>query len=275
MKRLIAPLLMSLASLSHSAQPQKIEMLIWEPQRQDVKVDMSDLSRDPALTVYIPSKPNGTAVVMCPGGGYSHQASDHEGHAMAQWFNAMGVTYAVLKYRLPHGDPTVPVEDARQAIRLVRQNAADWGVDPHRIGIAGASAGGHLASSVATHPADSLSMPDFQILFYPVVSMDLAKTHRGSHDNMIGRDASEDLVHLYSNATQVTPSSPKAFVMLSADDKAVPPVNSLEYVQALIDNKVPVSLHMYPSGGHGWGFRDSFPYKPQWTAELDRWLRAL
>lgn len=267
-------LLMIVAAMGLSAMAQeKIEILFDNPDARDRHIDMSDLTVDPGMTVYRPSKPNGVAVIMCPGGGYSHQASGHEGHDMAQWFNAQGVTYVVLKYRIPQGNPRLPLEDAETAVRLVRSHADEWGVNPSKIGIMGASAGGHLASMLATHYSDSLSRPDFQVLFYPVVSMDPAVTHMGSHNNLIGKDAGKALEDEYSNEKKVNGAVPQAFIMLSSDDRTVIPANSINYYNALIANKVPVAMHIYPTGGHGWGFRDSFTYKRQWTGELEKWLR--
>ncbi len=209
---------------------------------------------------------------MCPGGGYVRLSMANEGHRMADWFNAQGITYAVLKYRMPNGYHDVPVSDALEAIRIVRAHADEWGI--RQVGIAGASAGGHLASTAATHyTADS--RPDFQILFYPVISMDLKNCHRGSRENLLGADPTEEMVVLYSNEKQVTTDTPPAFIMHSSDDKTVPVSNSVNYYQALVDNRVAASLHTYPVGGHGWGFRDSFPYNRQWTGELEKWLREI
>lgn len=273
MKKLSAFIVSLIIGISIHAQ-EKIELpLDPSTPAEGYKIDMSDLNSSPGITVYRPKRPNGTAVIMCPGGGYSHQAAAHEGHDMAQWMNAQGVTYIVLKYRLPNGDPSVPLSDASDAIRLVRSKAKDWKLNPRKIGIMGASAGGHLASTVATHWTDSMARPDFQVLFYPVITMDETFTHKGSRSNMLGSDPTPELVAQYSNELQVRPDTPQAFIMLSGDDKGVPPANSVNYYMALLDNKVPASLHIYPSGGHGWGFRDSFPYKRQWTGELETWLR--
>ena len=274
--RLIAMCLLT-ASLSASAQ-KKTEILIWDEnpleqtEEKSARVKAQDFKKDPAITVYTPKNPSGKTVLMCPGGGYTHQASAHEGHDMADWMNAQGITYAVLKYRLPYGDNTIPLADAEQAMRILRQYASELGVDPKKIGIAGASAGGHLASTLATHYSSSETRPDFQILFYPVISMEEGKTHMGSRINLLGENPSAELVRLYSNETRVTPDTPKAFIMLSSDDGAVPPANGIDYYMALLANKVPATLHAYPTGGHGWGFRDKFPYKRQWTGELEKWL---
>lgn len=144
-----------------------------------------------------------------------------------------------------------------------------------KLGIMGSSAGGHLASTTATHFTDAETRPDFQILFYPVITMDPAYTHMGSHGNLLGKNPSKELEQKYSNELQVTPQTPPAFILHSSDDTAVPVANSVNYYTALVKNKVPASLHTYPVGGHGWGYRDSFPYKRQWTGELEKWLREI
>ncbi len=264
-------------SLSAAAQ-KKTEILLWDEnpleqtEEKTERIKAQDFKKDPAITVYTPKNPTGKTVLMCPGGGYSHQASAHEGHDMADWMNAQGITYAVLKYRLPYGDNSIPLADAEQAMRILRKYSSELGVDPQKIGIAGASAGGHLASTLATHYSSKETRPDFQILFYPVISMESGKTHMGSRKNLLGDNPNEDVVKLFSNEYQVTPETPKAFIMLSSDDGAVPPANSLDYYSALLSNKVKATLHAYPTGGHGWGFRDKFPYKRQWTGELEKWL---
>ncbi|KAA6351710.1 Acetylxylan esterase [termite gut metagenome] len=228
---------------------------------------------NPTITVYRPFKPNGMAIIMCPGGGYTRLAMNHEGHDMAAWFNVQGITYIVLKYRMPNGHHEVPLSDAEQAIRIVRQHAGEWSVNPNRIGIMGASAGGHLASTLATQYTSKETRPDFQILLYPVITMKTS-THSGSRTNLIGEKPSEELETKYSNELQVTENTPQAFIIFSSDDNAVPAANSINYYMALLKHKVPASLHAYPAGGHGWGFRDDFLYKRQWTEELEKWLRS-
>lgn len=226
---------------------------------------------EPTLTIYPAHKPNGMAIVACPGGGYVRLAMNHEGHDMANWFNGQGITLAVLKYRMPNTHHDVPLSDALQAIRIMKEHADEWKID--QVGIMGASAGGHLASTAATHFTDD-SRPDFQILFYPVVTMKNA-THQGSKNHLLGENASQDLVELYSNELQVTPNTPPAFIMHSSDDRSVPVSNSLDYYSALIKNGVSATMHLYPIGGHGWGYNDYFIYKRQWTGELEKWLREI
>lgn len=227
----------------------------------------------PSITVYKADKPNGVAIIMCPGGGYARLAMNHEGHDMAPWLKAQGITYIVLKYRMPNGHYEVPLSDAEQAIRLVRQHAKEWNIRPDRIGIMGASAGGHLAASLATLYSSNETRPDFQILFYPVISMVPGVTHGGSRQNLLGNNPSQELEDKYTLEKQVNERTPQAFIMLSADDGAVPPANGIHYFEALLQHQVPATLHVYPTGGHGWGFRDAFTYKRQWTGELEKWLR--
>lgn len=225
-------------------------------------------------TVYLPSanKSSGKAVVILPGGGYSHHAMDHEGHQWAPFFNERGVAVAVLKYRLPKGDRTIPMNDVKTMIRTMRDSATNWKLNPQTIGIMGSSAGGHLASTIATH-TDGVEKPDFQILFYPVVSLDPAITHAGTRTGFLGTNPNIGDQEEFSNANVVDSSTPKAIIFHSSDDKAVHPLNSIEYVTALQKAGVPVSFHLYPVGGHGWGFRESFPYHNQVLDELDAWLK--
>ena len=273
--------LLATISLSVTAQ-QKIELSVWPegaPNTNGITEDETEKRTNrptnvttPTLTVYVAKQPNGKAIVACPGGGYVHLAMDHEGHDMAAWFNAQGITYAVLKYRMPNEHHEVPLSDALQAIRILREHSDEWHIK--NIGIMGSSAGGHLASTAATHYTED-SRPDFQILFYPVISMDLSICHKGSRERLIGKNPTEELITLYSNELQVNQQTPPAFIMHSSDDRTVPVENSIRYYQALVKNKVHASLHCYPVGGHGWGYNDSFKYKRQWTDELEKWLREL
>ncbi|WP_308764369.1 alpha/beta hydrolase [uncultured Bacteroides sp.] len=260
-----------------------IELPLWPngaPNSNELKGDEQEMDngrvsniKNPDITVYRAEHPNGMAVIMCPGGGYARLAMNHEGHDMAPWFNTQGVTYVVLKYRMPNGHREVPFSDVEQAIRLVRQHAAEWNINPAKIGIMGASAGGHLASTLATHYTSKETRPDFQILLYPVITMDANFTHAGSRENLITKNPSADLIAKYSNELQVNAQTPQAFIALSSDDKAVLPQNSINYYLALLKHNVPATMHIYPTGGHGWGFRDNFTYKRQWTDELEKWLR--
>ena len=228
---------------------------------------------EPILTVFPAERGNGLAIVACPGGGYGGLAMEHEGLAMADWMNRQGITYAVLKYRMPNGHNEVPLSDAQQALRIMRQHADEWNVQ--KLGIMGSSAGGHLASTVATHFTDAATRPDFQILFYPVITMDPTFTHMGSHDNLMGKNPSKELEEKYSNEKQVDTDTPPAFILHCTDDDVVPVANAVAYYSALAKNGVSASLHIYPAGGHGWGYNDSYDFKRQWTGELEKWLRIL
>lgn len=256
----------------------KLEMPLWPdgaPNSNGIPEEDSrnTIMNNPSLTVYTAKKPNGKAIIMCPGGAYGWLAMEHEGHAMADWMNGLGITYIVLQYRMPVGNHEIPLSDAEQAIRLIREHADEWNINPHKIGIMGASAGGHLASTLATHYSSKETRPDFQILFYPVITMDQSYTHGGSKANLLGDNPPKELVEKYSNELQVTPDTPKAFIFLSSDDDAVPAANGVNYYLALVRNNVSASLHAYPIGGHGWGYGDAFIYKRQWTEELEKWLR--
>lgn len=229
------------------------------------------------VTVYHPADSANTrmAVVICPGGGYTHLAMDHEGKKVAEWLAANGITGVVLKYRLPHGNHLIPADDAREAIRYVRRHAAEWGVDSAKVGIAGSSAGGHLASTVSTHLKDAASRPDFSILFYPVVTSEPGVTHQGSIDNLLG-DKKTDAAMLaeYANEKHVDANTPPAILLLSDDDRAVPSENSVRYYRALKANKVPATMYIFPVGGHGWGFRDTFKYHEPVKTLLLEWLTS-
>ena len=229
----------------------------------------------PSLRVFLPAPElaTGRAVVACPGGGYSGLAVNHEGYYWAPYFNKQGIALIVLKYRMPKGDRTLPISDAEAAMKMVRDSADVWNLNPNDIGIMGSSAGGHLASTIATHAPEALR-PNFQILFYPVITMDKSFTHMGSHDNLLGKDASADLEKEFSNEKQVTKETPRAFIVYSDDDKVVPPANGVNYYLALNKKGVPSVLHIYPTGGHGWGIREDFLYKSEMQNELTSWLRS-
>ena len=251
-------------------------MDLWPNGAPNASSDNKDKAE---LTVYLPDVENATgrAVVCCPGGGYSHLAMDHEGHQWATFFNNQGIALIVLKYRMPHGNRLIPISDAEEAIKTVRRNAVEWHIDLNNIGIMGFSAGGHLASTIATHSTGDAA-PNFQILFYPVITMDPGFTHKGTHDNFLGDGHSKkDLRKLeadFSNDLQVNRTTPRAFLALSDDDKAVPAANGLNYYQQLYKHDVPASIHIYPTGGHGWGYRESFTYHYHMIFELKAWLAS-
>jgi acetyl esterase/lipase len=232
----------------------------------------------PELTIYLPPRETATgkAVVICPGGGYAGLASRHEGTLVAQWLVKQGIAGIILKYRMPNGHKEVPLDDAQQALRYVRAHASEWGLRPDKIGIAGFSAGGHLASTASTHfsTAGVSSRPDFSILFYPVITTDFT-THGGSRNNLLSNAPTPEDLHTFSNDKQVNVNTPPAILLLSDDDRAVLPENSIRYYQALKANGIRASLHIFPTGGHGWGLREDFTYYPQVTALLAAWLKDI
>lgn len=227
----------------------------------------------PSLRVFLPPKEmaTGRAVIAYPGGAYAGLAYGYEGYDWAPFYNKLGIAFAVLKYRMPKGNKDVPFSDAEEAIRLVKEKAKEWNINPDDIGIMGSSAGGHLASTVVTHIKPVLR-PAFQVLFYPVITMDKSFTHMGSRTNLLGNDISQQLEDLYSNEKQVTTETPRAFIVFSDDDDVVPTANGARYYLALNENKIPASLHIYPSGGHGWGYNKDFKYNKEMLQDLKAWL---
>jgi acetyl esterase/lipase len=233
------------------------------------------------ITVHRPEKPNGTAVVICPGGGYGTLVVEPEGHGIAAWLNRHGITGVVLEYRLPAGRSFVPLLDAQRALRTVRTKAEEWDLDPSRIGIMGFSAGGHLASTAITHfdlgdptaeePLDRISCrPDFGILVYPVVTMG-AKTHQGSRRNLLGEAPTAELIELFSNEKQVSERTPPVFLAHAVDDVPVPPENSRAFHEALEAHGVAAKYVELPSGGHGLdGYQG--PMWDAWQEQSLRWL---
>ncbi len=231
---------------------------------------------DAKIFVYLPESKSATpAIVVCPGGGYSGLAMAHEGHQVAQWLNSQGVAAIVLKYRMPNGHHQVPLSDAQQALRIVRENAVKWNINKNKLGITGFSAGGHLASTVVTHFTDSITRPDFAILFYPVISSDTTISHRGSFNNLLGKNPPKELTKLYSNDLKVTPQTPPTLLFHSDDDKGVPVQNSIAFYLALKHNKVPSTMYIFPVGGHGWGMKENFLYHQQWKELMMLWLKGI
>ena len=267
----LAALLIAATAISAGAQ-KKFEMNLWSGSAPNDNGDSRDTAK---VTVYLPDEKEATgrAVVICPGGGYSHLAIDKEGHDWAPFYNNMGIAAIVLKYRMPNGNHEVPVSDAEEAMKLVRRNAKAWNVKEDQVGIMGSSAGGHLASTLATHSKGE-AKPDFQILFYPVITMMPDITHKGSHDNFLGKDAKKKDEKEYSNDAKVSRATPRAFIALCDDDHAVLPANGVNYYTELYRHDVPASLHVYPTGGHGFGMRESFRYHTEMELELRAWLRS-
>lgn len=237
----------------------------------------------PTLEVYLPEKDKatGTAVIIIPGGSYAVVVYQGEGISNAKQFAKNGIAAFVLKYRLPD-DSTMqnktigPLQDAQQAIKFVRENAGRWGVDVNKVGIVGFSAGGHLASTAATHfekaviknAKNTNLRPDFQVVVYPVISMQDSLTHRDSRNNLLGRNPSKQTIDLYSNELQVSKNTPPTYITHAADDNVVDVDNSIRYFEALRHNKVPVEMHIYQSGGHGFIFR-----QPDWIDPLLLWMK--
>lgn len=236
-------------------------------------------------------KANGTTVVMIPGGGYAFVSMQNEGYDWLDWFTGQGYTVGILKYRLPKGNPDMPIDDAQRAVGFFKQHAAEFDIDPSRVGVMGFSAGGHLAASTAVAPVPDARMlrqqpagaltrpmpagPDFQVLVYPVISLTPQLTHSDSRNNFLGKDATPEMVLAYSPELHVTSSTPTAFILATNDDPIVKPGNSIAYYHALTDAGVPVSLHVYPTGGHGFGFSTDFPAHNQMIDELSAWLQTL
>jgi acetyl esterase/lipase len=236
----------------------------------------------PTLEIYLPEKEKatGTAVIICPGGGYSVVVYQGEGVSTAKEFAKNGVAAFVLKYRLPDDSTmldksTGPLQDAQQAIKIVRENADKWGIDKNKIGIAGFSAGGHLASTLATHFEKSLIenknntslRPDFQIVVYPVISMQDSLTHLDSRNKLLGKNPSKEAIDEFSNELQVNENTPPAYITHAADDKLVDVDNSIKYFEALRHHNVPVEMHIYQKGGHGFIFGH-----PGWMEPLLQWM---
>lgn len=241
----------------------------------------------PTITAYIApkEKATGAAVMICPGGGYGILAASHEGSDFAKWFTERGISAFVLKYRLPNekamtSQHEVPLMDAMQGMKIIRQHASEWKIDPNKIGVMGFSAGGHLAATLSTHynlgkNASEEAKPNFSLLIYPVISFTPEISHGGSRDNLLGPDKSEELIKYYSNELQVSSKTPPAFLIHAEDDGAVPVENSIAYYLALKKLKIPAEMHLYPIGGHGYGFRtEGKGSLVNWPAALEGWLRA-
>lgn len=234
------------------------------------------LYTDATLSIYrAPEETaNGKAVIIIPGGGYAYVAGSYEGSDWGPFYNDLGFTAAVLRYNLPNGNPEVPLNDGRAALKYLRDNAEDLRIEPDLIGVMGFSAGGHLASTIATHLTGN-ELPAFQTLFYPVISMDSRYTHAGSRQNLLGDNPSAELVELYSNDLQVTEETPPAYLCWATDDSTVKPTNSLKYRTALRNAGVSVTAKTFSSGGHGFGFNPSFVYHSQMLKSLTEWLQGL
>ena len=240
---------------------------------------------NPTMQIYLPDeeKSNGTAVVICPGGGYSVVVFNAEGVRTAEEFAKNGVAAFVLKYRLPNDTTMIdkkigPLQDAQQAIKIVRENAEKWGIDKNKIGIMGFSAGGHLASTEATHfdkayienDTGTSLRPDFQILVYPVISMQDSLTHAGSKYQLLGENPSQEITDLFSNELQVNNNTPPAYITQAGDDAVVDVDNSIEYYEALRHHNVPAEMHLFPKGNHGFVL---FQPTEEWMKPIFNWMK--
>lgn len=245
---------------------------------------------NPTLTAYVPKNPNGTALLVTPGGAYARVVLDKEADELSSWLNGDGITYFVLRYRLP-GDghekkEIVPLQDAQRALRLIRSNAKEWNLNPDKIGVLGFSAGGHVAASLSTKykqevykKIDSIdefsARPDFQILGYPVITMEDPFVHKGSRKALIGETSSLEIQKQFSPDSFVDSDTPMAFIMHATDDKSVPVENSLNYYLSLKKNGVPVEMHIYKDGGHGFSIRGTLGKSvANWTRDTSNWLKA-
>jgi acetyl esterase/lipase len=251
---------------------------------------LGDEAKDkPTLIIYLPDAEmaTGCGIVVCPGGGYGGLAMDHEGHQIARWLNSFGVAAFICDYRhrgKGYGHPA-PLQDAQRAVRTVRARAKEFGVQPDRVGIMGFSAGGHLTSTALTHfdkghadSADAIEKvscrPDFGLLCYAVIALDQPFTHMGSQHNLLGKDASKDLIESLSNERQVTAETPPTFLFHTQEDTAVPPENSIVFYAAMLKHKVPGELHIYQKGQHGVGLAASIPGTSDWPHAFERWLKV-
>ena len=247
----------------------------------------NDAKDKPQVTVYKAADDanTGCAVVICPGGGYGGLAMDHEGHQIARWLNSHGITGVILEYRhrgKGYGHPA-PMLDVQRAIRLTRASAPQWNVNPQRVGVLGFSAGGHLASTAATHfdagdpqAADAVDRqscrPDFAVLCYPVIAFDETYTHRGSQRNLLGEGASAELIRQFSNEKQVTKDTPPTFLWHTSEDTGVPPQNSVMFYLACQEHGVPAELHIYEKGRHGVGLARDIVGTRNWSQQCIDWL---
>ena len=239
-------------------------------------LNTNEINYNASIQVFLSAreKATGRAVVICPGGGYCGVALGYEGYSWASYFNKQGIVAIVLNYRLPKGNFKIPVSDAEAALKMVKDSAKVWNINPDDVGIMGFSAGGHLASTIATHSSAPLK-PKFQILYYPVITMYKAYTHLGSHDNFLGTEANKELENLYSNEKQINKDTPPAFIVLTAVDQIVSPENGINYFRELIKKEVFATLHVYPTGAHGSCSNANYKYYDEILAELSLWLNEI
>lgn len=281
MKKLL--IAMAMTAIGAAASAQTYEIPLWpngaaenngitEPEQREANWNVRNIS-EAVLYVWPADKDKNTgrAMMICPGGSYAMQAAGHEGKLFAEWLADNGITAAVLKYRLPNGHSEIPLTDAIQAMKELRDMAPDWGIDPTKIGVMGFSAGGHLASTLLTHYDSKDSRPDFGILYYPVITMG-EFTHRDSRKNLLGTNLTAEAVNYYSNELQVTADTPPTIIFFSDDDSGVDPRNGVLFYDALKMNKIPSAMYFFPTGQHGWGFNANFKYHEQMKELTLDWI---
>lgn len=283
MKGILIVTLLFLVAFVSTARPQTAPIPLWQNGAPNtVGKEPQDI---PTITPFLAPRENatGSAIVICPGGGYSHLSEIKEGSDVAKWLNSLGISAFVLKYRLGmrYHQPN-QLLDAARALRMVRSRSKEWYLDPNRIGILGFSAGGHLASTLGTHfdagnrdARDEIervgSRPDLMILIYPVITMG-ELTHKGSRLNLLGENPTPELINLYSNELQVTKDTPPTFLAHAVADRAVPVENSLMFAEALKRAGVPFEMHLYEQGPHGFGLAPADPILATWTQRCADWL---
>ena len=268
----------------------KNETYAEKPFLSNGEVSWVEQVSEPQLFVFLPpaGKENGAAVLICPGGGYQGLVMTYEGSGIAKWLNDNGIAAIVLKYRIPSDlimkDKSIgPLQDAQEAIRVIRRNSSEWKINPAKVGVIGFSAGGHLASTLSTHyaekvyePSDNTSArPDFSILIYPVITFDSTFTHAGSRINLIGKNPSEESVRHFSNELQIDAKTPPAFLVHAADDNVVPVKNSIVYFEGLQRFKIPCELHIFQKGGHGFGLSAGKGTQSAWPDLCISWLKEI
>lgn len=250
-----------------------------EETRDEIRTDKGHFKYTSQTVFYLykadKKRATGQGVVILPGGGYGAVCIEKEGFALAEYFQSIGITALVVKYRLPNnGHKEVPLEDAQEALRYMRKNGKNWKVDPTKVGIAGSSAGGHLAAYTSTFTNDA-EKPAFTVLFYPVISGESCMTHQGTFRSLLGKHHAPYLREYYSLNNRVTTTTPPTILLLSSDDRTVPPISSILYYKALKHYGVKAAMHIYPEGGHGWVCNEKFRYNDDWQHQLKRWLESL
>lgn len=268
MKNLLRYLLpvLFISGITFSVKAQNTPIRLW--QNDTLKTE---------ITVYKanPEKNTGMGIVVCPGGSYAFVSMKNEGNPVGAWLAENGITAIVLNYRLPEGDRRRPLDDAYEAMRYLRRNAKELGVNVNKVGIWGSSAGGHLVSTISTHFVDSLSHPVFTVMYYPVISSRADLGHKRSFKNLLGEKPCQDLQAEYSNELQVSAKTPPTLMILSDDDPTVNPINSIVYYEALKRYGIPAAMYIFPRGKHGYGFYDTFPYQMISRELILDWLNLI